>query len=112
MIESFTDRYSQDHMDVVNSPGQCDKMGTGLSYAIRSCCKDIWNASMVEGATFCRHDIPFCPTTADQIPKRQIHLARSESHPQEAYRAQGIEEESIYEQISFFTRHTIVMRGK
>ena len=34
MIESFTDRYSQDHMDVVNSLGQCDKMGTGLSYAI------------------------------------------------------------------------------
>ena len=70
--DPLIDRYSQDRMDVVNSPCQCDKMETGPSYAIRPGCKDIWNAFMVEGATFCRHDIPFCPTTATQIPKRQI----------------------------------------
>ena len=35
-------------------------------------CKDIWNAFMVDGAKFCKHDIPFCPTTSTQIPKCQI----------------------------------------
>lgn len=35
-------------------------------------CKDIWNAFMAEGARFCRHDIPFCPTTATHIPVRQV----------------------------------------
>lgn len=34
---------------------------------VRSGCKDIWNAYMAEGATFCKHDIPFCPTTATSI---------------------------------------------
>ncbi len=31
-------------------------------------CKDIWNAYMAKGATFGPHDIPFCPTTATDIP--------------------------------------------
>ena len=26
-------------------------------------CKDIWNAFMVDGATFGKYDIPLCPTT-------------------------------------------------
>ena len=55
----------------------CDKMGTGPSYAIRPGCKDIWNAFMVDGASFCRHDIPFCPTTAARISlnhSRQVPL--------------------------------------
>lgn len=39
---------------------------------VRSGCKDIWNASLAKGATFCKHDIPFCPTTAINIPERQI----------------------------------------
>lgn len=30
--------------------------------------KDIWNAFMANGAKFCEHDIPFCPTTATQLP--------------------------------------------
>lgn len=39
---------------------------------VRSGCKDIWNAFMAEGAAFGRYDIPFCPTTALTIPKRQV----------------------------------------
>lgn len=35
-------------------------------------CKDIWNAFMVDGADFGRYDIPFCPTTATKLPKRQV----------------------------------------
>ena len=52
-------------------------------------CKDIWNAFMVDGAKFGKHDIPFCPATATHIPKRQVtweeakqihkkHIARKE----------------------------------
>lgn len=32
-------------------------------------CQDIWNAFMVTGARFTKHDIPFCPTTATELPK-------------------------------------------
>lgn len=39
---------------------------------LRSGCKDIWNAFMAEGARFGSHDIPFCPTTAQAIPARQV----------------------------------------
>ncbi|MCQ2551104.1 MAG: DUF4417 domain-containing protein [Clostridia bacterium] len=35
---------------------------------IRSGCKDVWNAFMAEGAQFCEYDIPFCPTTATNLP--------------------------------------------
>ena len=38
----------------------------------RNGCKDIWNAHMAKGARFCQHDIPFCPTTATQLPKEII----------------------------------------
>ena len=30
--------------------------------------KDIWNAHMAAGATFCEYDIPYCPTTAVALP--------------------------------------------
>lgn len=33
---------------------------------------DMWNAFMVEKATFSKHDIPLCPTTATKIPERLI----------------------------------------
>ena len=33
---------------------------------------DIWNAFMLGGASYDAHDIPFCPTTAKQIPKQLI----------------------------------------
>ena len=35
-------------------------------------CKDIWNAYMTDGAVFTSCDIPFCPTTANNIPKALI----------------------------------------
>lgn len=35
---------------------------------IRKGCKDVWNAFMVNGAVFTEHDIPYCPTTAKNIP--------------------------------------------
>lgn len=43
-----------------------------LTVNVRSGCKDIWNAFMVEGATFGKYDIPFCPTTATGIPEDQV----------------------------------------
>ena len=35
-------------------------------------CKDVWNAYMADGATFTSCDIPFCPTTASDVPKALI----------------------------------------
>ncbi len=35
---------------------------------IRAGCKDVWNAYMAEGAAFTTNDIPFCPTTALEVP--------------------------------------------
>ncbi len=39
---------------------------------IRSGCKDVWNAYMCCGAIFSTNDIPFCPTTASEIPPKII----------------------------------------
>ncbi len=39
---------------------------------VRTGCKDIWNAFMAEGAMFGKYDIPYCPTTAADIPKEQV----------------------------------------
>ena len=33
---------------------------------------DIWNAFMVENATFSEHDIPLCPTTATNCPHELV----------------------------------------
>lgn len=38
----------------------------------RAGCQDIWNAFMVEGAIFSKHDIPFCPTTAKSLPNKLV----------------------------------------
>ena len=35
---------------------------------VRKGCKDIWNAYMADGAIYSSHDIPFCPTTATELP--------------------------------------------
>lgn len=40
--------------------------------ATRAGIVDIWNAFMLVDASYDVHDIPFCPTTAKQIPKRLI----------------------------------------
>ena len=34
----------------------------------RTGCKDVWNAYMAEGASFSENDIPFCTTTATEVP--------------------------------------------
>ena len=39
---------------------------------VRKGCKDIWNAYMAEGALYSPHDIPFCPTTATELPHNII----------------------------------------
>ncbi len=39
---------------------------------IRNGIVDIWDAFMLVGASYDVHDIPFCPTTAKQIPKKLI----------------------------------------
>ncbi|MCR4814792.1 MAG: DUF4417 domain-containing protein [Lachnospiraceae bacterium] len=49
-----------------------EQPGSFKESKIRSSCKDVWNAFMAEGATFGRHDIPFCPTTATSLPKDQL----------------------------------------
>lgn len=38
----------------------------------RTGCKDIWNAFMVKGAIFGKHDIPYSPTTATVLPQKMI----------------------------------------
>lgn len=38
----------------------------------RSGCKDIWNAFMCKKARFGLYDIPYCPTTADNLPNSII----------------------------------------
>ena len=35
-------------------------------------CRDIWNAFMVKGATFSENGIPFCPTTANEVPQALV----------------------------------------
>lgn len=35
---------------------------------VRTGCKDTFHASMVKDATFAEHDIPYCPTTATNLP--------------------------------------------
>ena len=40
--------------------------------SVRAGCKDVWNAFMAQGAIFSPNDIPFCPTTAKEIPKALV----------------------------------------
>lgn len=34
--------------------------------------RDVWNAFMLEGASYDKHDIPYCPTTMTELPPRLI----------------------------------------
>lgn len=46
----------------------------------RTSCKDLWNAFMVEGATFSSHDIPLCPTYFPSgLPKELISFAEAKT---------------------------------
>lgn len=66
-----------------------DRRDHSYQINVRPGCKDIWNAFMVDGASFGKYDIPFCPTTATHIPTCQVtweeakqihkkHIARKE----------------------------------
>ena len=46
---------------------------------IRPGLKDIFNAYMAEGAVFVKHDIPFCPTTATNVPESIITWEEAKS---------------------------------
>ena len=46
---------------------------------IRAGCKDLWNAFMVKGAIFSENDIPFCPTTAKETPKKLTSFSRAKT---------------------------------
>ncbi len=50
-------------MFLLNYQSQSGKMNT-----TRAGLKDIWNAYMADGAIYSPHDIPFCPTTATELP--------------------------------------------
>lgn len=39
---------------------------------VRAGCRDMWNAFMLEGATFTANDIPICPCTAKEPPSELI----------------------------------------
>lgn len=56
----------------MKSHSESAKMKPNKDTGLRPGCKNIWNASMAKGATFCKHDIPFCPTTARHIPVHQV----------------------------------------
>lgn len=43
----------------------------------RNNCKDIWNAHMVKGAKFSRHDIPICPTMNYNLPNELISYTKA-----------------------------------
>ena len=46
----------------------------------RTGCKDLWNAFMVEGASFSSHDIPLCPTYIPEgLPKELISFAEAKT---------------------------------
>ncbi len=49
-----------------------DMIELKVNNSIRPGCKDIWNAFMVEGAYFGKYDIPFCPTTATDVPQKMV----------------------------------------
>ncbi len=52
---------------VISQP-QRDIISKDVNIVVRPGCKDIWNAYMADGATYSPHDIPYCPTTAAELP--------------------------------------------
>lgn len=52
----------------------------------RAGCKDIWNAYLLKNATFDEYDIPFCPTTATEIPNTLISIQKAKSLYEEELR--------------------------
>lgn len=60
------------HSSSMTNKQECGIIISEKTSAVRPGCKDIWNAFMVEGAIFGKHDIPFCPTTATCLPKQMV----------------------------------------
>jgi len=65
--------------NLINSSNGLACYSSTLSIKARAGCKDVWNAFMAEGAIWCNHDIPFCPTTATSIPKDQVTWEEAKS---------------------------------
>lgn len=52
---------------------------TSIISTNRSGIRDMWNAFMVNGATFSTNDIPLCPTTATTLPTKLISYAEAKT---------------------------------
>lgn len=64
--------------------------GRRATRAIRRGIVDVWNAFMVQGASFGAHDIPFCPTTAKSIPRNLMSWPEAKRiHRRECRRGNG-----------------------
>ena len=53
------------------------KNDTKILNAVRPGIVDVWNAFMLDGATYAEHDIPNCPTTANKIPSQLISWSKA-----------------------------------
>ena len=63
----------------------------------RSGCRDVWNAYMVQGAFFAEHDIPYCPTTATELPHDIITWEEAKA----IYKKYRIRKDSDFKEDSF-----------
>lgn len=53
------------------------KNDTKILNAVRPGIVDVWNAFMLDDATYAEHDIPNCPTTANKIPSQLISWSKA-----------------------------------
>ncbi len=67
----FMQQFSSNSDNCINTQAQKSNLNKSKK-APRAGCKDIWNAFMCKGAQFGPHDIPYCPTTAKNLPKGMI----------------------------------------
>jgi hypothetical protein len=67
----------------------------------RSGCQDVWNAYMVKGATWSKHDIPNCPTTATSAPRMLISYSKARTLCNKAKR-QGAQNFRIDAYVHFY----------
>lgn len=69
--------------------------------AVRSGIVDIWNAFMLEGASYAEHDIPICPTTARSYPSRLVSWPEAKRLHKKALR-RGDKEYKINAYVHFY----------
>ena len=72
-------------------------MNTVKAKNTRSGCRDVWNAYMVQGAYFAEHDIPYCPTTATELPHNIITWEEAKA----IYKKYRIRKDSDFKEDSF-----------